>query len=434
MIWPFQVSRTGWRALVRSARTLISGEIVARLLGFATIFVLARAIEPGGFGVVTLGTTLLIFFSILVDAGTETLNVRDIARQPERLRELAEPILGLRLALSLPAAALLGAVVFVAAPPGGDRLTLGVFALVLPMAALNLRWMVVGVGASRAIALGGVLKELVVLAGVLAVVRELHDTLIVALLVTAGETLNAAVVIYAVRRRFGALRPRVDRAMWRRALRRGRPILVNNLARTVVFSLDVLLIGVFLGREQVGLYGAAYRPVLFAVTALALFLVSFLAHYSATADEDASQIFRRTVVLALGLTFPGALLLSLESSRFVHLAYGPAFAAAAPVLAVLIWTVPILAVGGTYRQTLVAAHRERRLMANNVLGAVFNAAANLVVIPLTGIVGAAVVTVVSEAIIAALNARAVVSEGLERSPVRVVADFVRWHGPTRSRR
>ena len=405
---------------------------MSRLLGFASVFVLARALEPGGFGIISLGTTLVIFFSILVDAGTEILNVRDIAREPERLRELSEPILGLRLALSLPAAALLGAGIFVAADSAGDRLTLGIFALVLPMAALNPRWMVLGVDGSKAIAVGSVLKELVVLIGVLALVRQLHDTLIVALLVAAGELAFAGAVLYAVRRRFGLLRPRIDLEAWRRTLRRGRPILINNLARTAVFSFDVLLIAVLMTRESVGLYSAAYKPVLFAVSALSLFYLSFLAHYSAAIGEDARQLFRRTVTLGIGATVPVALLLTFESSTFVELAYGEAFAETATALAVLIWTVPILAVSGPYRHALIAGDQEHRLMLNNVIGAVVNVAANLAVIPHFGIVGAAAVTIVSEAIIATLNARAVVVLGLESSPVTVLVEWVRWHAPVRS--
>lgn len=434
MIFSFQVSRAGWRALLRSSRILVSGEVVSRLLGFASVFVMARAIEPGGFGIVSLGTTLVIFFSILVDAGTEVLKVRDIAREPRRLREHSEPILGLRLALSAPAALLFGAMVLLAADSGGDRLTLWVFALVLPVVALNPRWMVIGVDASRAIAAGSILKEFVVLIGVLLLVRQLHDTLIVAVLIVAGELAYATVVLYVVRRRFGLLRPRIDIEVWRRTLRQGRPILVNNLARTAVFSFDILLIAFFLTRDSVGLYSAAYKPVLFTVSALALFFVSFLAHYSAAQGEDARQLFRRTVSLGVGLTIPVALVVTFESGLVVKLAFGAAFGGAATALAVLIWTVPILALSGAYRQALVAAGREDRLMRNNVGGALFNVAANLAVIPVAGIAGAAAVTVASEALIAALNSRAVVELGLERSPLSVVADYIRWHAPLPSRR
>ena len=94
------------------------------------IDVLTRELGPGGFGLVTIGTSLVICFSLVVDAGTEVLNLRDMARDPSRFRELAGPVLGLRLALSVLSAALLAATVALAVP-ARDRPTLLLFALLL---------------------------------------------------------------------------------------------------------------------------------------------------------------------------------------------------------------------------------------------------------------------------------------------------------------
>lgn len=429
----FQDARAGWRSLLASFRTLVSGEVAARALGFLSVFVLARALTPAGFGIVTLGTTLVLFLRLVVDAGTEVLNVRQIAREPGRLREIVEPILGLRLALSIPATALLAAAVLVAAKPGADRIALGAFALILPMTALNLRWMVIGVGGSKAIAVGNVAKELVILLGVLALVHRAHDTVVVALLMAGGELVGAVILLDAMRRRYGLLRPRVDLTLWRRNLRASRPIALNSIARTVVYSFDVLLIAVLLDRRSVGLYTAAYKPVLFAVTCMAIFFMAFLASYSAATGDDARQLFRRTVATAVGGTVAAALALSLGSSAFSHLAYGDGYGGAAAPLAILAWTLPVLAVSAAYSNALVAAHREDVVMRNNVVGAVFNVAANAVAIPLLGIGGAAAVTVCSELLILTLMARAVVNAGLERSPGQILRDFARWHRHPRRR-
>jgi O-antigen/teichoic acid export membrane protein len=428
------MSRAGWRSLLQSFRVLISGELAARVLGFLSIFVLARALEPGGFGLVTLGTTLVAYLVIFVDSGTETLNVRNIAREPQRFRDIVEPVLGLRLALSVPAAGVLGVAAVIAAEPGSDRVALGLFALILPMAALNVRWMALGVRASRAIAMSAVAKELIVLIGVLLLVRRSHDTVIVAVLIAAGELLAASVLLDAMRRRFGFIRPRIDLAAWRASLHAGRTILVNSLARATVYSFDILLIAVVLTRVDVGLYTAAYKPVLFAITGLAIFYVSFLASYSAAKGEDAAQLFRRTVAIALGATVPVALVTSITSEHLTRLAYGSDYEGAAVALAILVWCVPVLAVTGAYAQAMIAGHRERRLMKINVIGAAVNVAGNVAAVPLVGIAGAAAVTLASEVLILTLMARAVVGYGIERSPWDLAKDFVRFHKPARSGR
>ena len=97
-------AQRGWKMIGRRFAALFAGEGVARAVGFVLVLVLARRLGPDGFGVVTLGLTLVAWFTFVVDSGTELLNVRDIARAPDRFRQIAANVLGLRLALSLVAA------------------------------------------------------------------------------------------------------------------------------------------------------------------------------------------------------------------------------------------------------------------------------------------------------------------------------------------
>jgi O-antigen/teichoic acid export membrane protein len=188
-----------------------------------------------------------------------------------------------------------------------------------------------------------------------------------------------------------------------------------------------VLIAALLGREAVGFYSAAYKPVMFAIAALAVFYASFLASYSAAQQRDAEQLFRRSVLLALGLAVPGALAVTIGAGAAVDLIYGDAYGPAAGALAILIWSVPLLAVSGAYASALIAAGRQNRLMTNNVIGAFVNVLLNIAVVPVAGIEGAAAVTLVSEALVLALHVRAISSLELERTPVRLVVAFLQWH-------
>src|SRR6188474_1636763 len=80
-------AQRGWRMLLRRTAALLAGETAARAIGFAVVVLLARRLGPSGFGVVTLGLTLVTFFAYIVDSGTELLNVREVARTPSRFRE-----------------------------------------------------------------------------------------------------------------------------------------------------------------------------------------------------------------------------------------------------------------------------------------------------------------------------------------------------------
>ncbi len=403
-----------WRTLVRSFGALATGEAIARVFGLLTLLVLTRELGPGGFGLVTIGTSLVICFSLVVDAGTEVLNLRDMARDPGRFRELAGPVLGLRLALSVLSAALLAATVALAVP-ARDRPTLLLFALLLPVVALNLRWMVLAIQASWAIAAGNVGSQLVFLAGVVALVHDRGDSALVPALMAAGELGYAVTVLVAARRRCGAIRPVVDRRAWARNLRDGFPLMLNQFARTTVGFFGLFAIAVGLGHADAGVYAAAYKPILFFAVVTSMLFNSFLASYSAAHTAAALDLLRRTLRLALAATIPIALLLTAAGRPLLTIGFGDAYAGGAPVLAVLSWTLVLTAVGGGYAMVLVAAHHQRTLMQHNVVAAIFNVAATIAGIAVAGITGAAAGALATSALVTALNYRACRRLGLAPS-------------------
>jgi len=419
-VQPLVEHLSSWRALVRRFGALAVGEGFAQLCGFVAIIVMARRLDPHGFGLITLGTTLVVWFGLIADSGTEVLNIRDISRRPDHFKKLAEPVLGLRLVLSGAGMALLFVAAFFASDRASDRYVLWLFALVLPMLAFNLRWMVLGVQQARAVAIGNVSGRLLLMVGVLLLVWNVHDTLQVPLLQAGAELTYALVVLAAVTRRFGVIRPRIDVQAWRETLRHSLPLMINQIARATVYSFDILLVAIMLGREDVGFYGAATKPVLFIAGALGLFYVSFLTSYSTASSTHAGPLFRRTVLASGGVTGLLAIAGAALSPLIITLFYGHAYDDAVVPLAVLVFAVPLLAVAGAYGVALIAGHRQASLMRNNVAGAVFNIVANLAVIPVAGIVGAAVVTVASELLNLVLNYRSAVRYELAPSLAEII--------------
>lgn len=416
-----QAAHGSGRTVLRSFTALASGETAGRLVGFVVLVLLARTLQPAALGLVILGTTLVNWFRIVVDSGTETLGVRDISRDPRRFREIADPILGLRLALS----AIAGIIFFIVAllvADGDHRHVMWLFALLLPVTALNLRWMVLGVRAAKSVAVGNVGGQVLILVGVLLFVGDSHDVVAVPAIQTAGELLYALVVAGVAARRFGLVRPRVDLASWRETLRTSMPIMGNQAARGVLYSFDILLIGLVIGSTEVGLYGAAYKPVLFLSGLIGLYAVSFLSAYSASGDTiDQSELCRRAVRVAAAVTVPVALVMSVGAGTGLELAYGGAYGPATTALTILAWSIPVLAVGVPFAQVLIATNRQRLLFRHTFVAAALAIVADLAAVPLIGIEGAAGVTVASFTLILALNYRTSVGLGLVPSLGAIVA-------------
>ena len=410
--------------VLRSFITLATGEGIARLIGVAIQIWLARKLTPGPYGVITFGIALIGWFGLVVDSGTEQLNVREISREPQRFREIADAVLGLRLALSIGAAVVLAGVTYEFSNSADARHVLPRFALVLPALAINLRWMVLGIRKARAVAYGNIASRIVFLAAIVVLVSRPANDGLVPLLEALSEATYGVVIIVLAAKSYGVVRPRIDLAAWKETLVDGFPLLVNGACRATILTADVVLIALILGHGKVGLYGAALKPVTFFLGALGLFAVALLSGYSAAPDSETGALFSRSLLVGTVTMLAAAVALT-AASPLVSFVFGHQYADAAAPVAVLAWTLPLSGLVIPYSSVLIARHRQDVLMRINLVGAVFNIAANLVLVTYVGITAAAGVRVATYALMLVLNHQACVRRDLAPSLSSVFAGMPR---------
>ena len=394
-----------WRATVRNFLTLVAGESVARAFGLVTVLVLARELTPVGLGIVSIALAVTVWVGLVADAGTELLSTRDVAESPGDFRRIAEVVVGLRLTTSVVCALALAGAALVLVDPD-DRDVYLLFALLLPAAALNLRWITMGVKGARPITIGNVVSQVALMLGALLLVSGPDDTSTVAVLYVVAELIYAGTVFAFLVPRFGILRPRVDLARWAATLRSSLPLMVSNLARGALGMIDLLAIAIVLGAADAGQFSAGSRPALFLLTAVGLYFYSFVVTYSPLRGDERLPFVRRSVRTALAVSVPIAALLSLFAGPLVDLLFGTAYDDAALVLAIFAWKIPASAVGTTFSGILLARGDQRALMWNYVLSALVGVVLVALAAPLLGLTGVAVASVVSSVVVMLLAIRA----------------------------
>jgi O-antigen/teichoic acid export membrane protein len=184
----------------------------------------------------------------------------------------------------------------------------------------------------------------------------------------------------------------------RRLLSEAWPLALASFAVLIYMKIDEVMLRRLAGTEAVGVYAAAARLSevwYFVPTAIASSVLPALLR----AREAGAETYRRreqeyydlSAALAYGLSVPVALL----APFIVRWAYGPAFAGAAPILAVHIWSSVFVFLGVARGQWLVNEGLQTFYMWTTAAGAVVNVGLNLVLIPRWGGLGAAWATVIA---------------------------------------
>lgn len=170
---------------------------------------------------------------------------------------------------------------------------------------------------------------------------------------------------------------------------------------TIYNRIDVVLITKILDYTQTGLYTAAYKffdLIAFfpAVVSHALYPV-FTSLMSGGRKEQVRELLEKYMRLMVALALPMAVGGMLLAKPIIVLLAGEQFAEAAPVLAILVWAPALLFMYIVVNSIVVS---QLTKFATIITGAnvIINVVGNLILLPRIGIVGAAIMTLVSESI------------------------------------
>lgn len=389
----------GSATVVNSFLSLGGGAMASRVVAFVGTAYLARVLGPAGFGIVALALAISKYVSLAVDGGLSAVGAREVARRPERAPDLAASLVALRLLLAGGGIVVIGLVAWFLPKPPSVKLVLFLMGLTYFSFALNTSWVHKGLEKNRRVGLAMVLTEALFLGLVLLLVTAPSDVVFVPVALFLSQ-LGAAVYLgyyLFYRRSF--------RADLREALgifRRSSYLIGSRLMRTLFFTVDVLLLSFFIGERAVGLYDAPYR-VCFVILALAMAtLYSYLPVFTRAANAggpaQVSAVATRSLEFSVAFTLPAVVGGILLAAPLLTTLFGPEYAEGALAFQLLLPGTGLALLWKTVQNVLLAYDRLRTDMWITVAGTALNIVLNLVLIPYYGLAGAALATLLAEAL------------------------------------
>lgn len=186
-----------------------------------------------------------------------------------------------------------------------------------------------------------------------------------------------------------------EAALARELLRSAWPMVLSAVSILIYMRIDQLMIRNMLGMHEVGLYSAATRIYEAWMTLPFVISISLLPLIIKAKEKSEEEYHRRLTQLfrvLIWLSLCAALVVTLTSEWLMVLAFGEAFRASAPVVSVVMWTSVFAAIGSVSARYFNVEHMERKFALRTALAALLNVVLNYLLIPIMGIIGAAVAT------------------------------------------
>lgn len=376
---------------VDAAGGLIVGVLIGRLLG-------ERPTGQYGYAQALAGIVLSV-----CAMGLPSYVILSVAGGGTRWREISRNVFGVYLAVSLPLA-----LVTVLAAYGVASGPLGPAGVVLPAVvsvfAAGFSGMVLaclqGLGDFRA-GLSTSLATRTAAVGAILIIHWANGGIAAFLVALAGIQSVVAVLLAVKLGRLTHGLFSAPSARWLEHIRAALPFGALVVFELLYYRSDTVLLRWFKGDAETGFYVAAYAiytvPILLATSVGAALFPWVVRRRAAGLSPRRAMISVSLVLLVFGLV--AAVLAVLVGPHVIRLLYGTRFDEGGRVLTVLAFAIPLGALSRLGIISMKAEGRLRACIATSALAAVGAICANIFVIPAHGAMGAAGVTVATEALL-----------------------------------
>jgi len=222
----------------------------------------------------------------------------------------------------------------------------------------------------------------------------------IAFAMMVGATISMAMDFIILTRKLGKPVFSFDLAFWKRMVIGALPFGVIGVLTFLFGYSNTVLLSIFKGDEQAGLFSSAYRVIwmLAVIPATCMTAVfPFLARIGKSSDGRHKDAIRLVVKYLACLSLPFSGLLAIYAHQIISAVYGKSYTGATPALWILA-AIPLFSFAYIPLIDLMnSQYKQRFSVIAILLCAAINTGMCLILAPLLGLVGAAVSTLVAEA-------------------------------------
>jgi O-antigen/teichoic acid export membrane protein len=389
----------------RAARDILMqvGVRIANLaLGAVVTALLVRALGENGYGQWSTGFGALALIAYFASFGMEGVVLREAARDPEEAHEWIGAMMMLRLIVVVPVM-LLSLLTVLLLQRSHEMLVAGIIlVVVMPFGGVGTLGLLFQLRVDNRVPML-VLTLRSVLWGAAVVFIYFDHGHMIALAIALVATNMVGTTVQAVAAfKLDVRMPRPSRKYLRQMLRVGLPIGISGALIIAYARVDQVIVYTIAGTNQSGLYGSVYNLLDQAHFVPISILTTLAPVIAASWPGDRARLLRTSRLTAelLALSSLGGLAFAIVAATpVVRLIFGREFLGAAPALPVLGAAFVFICFGYLNGQLLVVLGLQGKLMRISLLALVVNVCGNLILVPLTGFMGAAWMTLATEVVV-----------------------------------
>lgn len=381
---------------------LTASSILFPLITFPYV---SRVLGPTGTGNVTMGTSVVSYFTMVAMLGVPTYGVRACASVRDNkveLSKIVQELLIINIIMMLIAYIAFFITIFCVPSFRIMKTLYLVSSIAIVMNVIGVNWLYQGLEQYSYITFISLVFKVVALVLMFALVHKADDYIWYALITVIGG-FGSSIFNFIRLRKLILLKP-FQHYDFKRHIRPMFTFFAMTVATTVYTNLDVVMLGLMKSNYDVGLYNAAVKIKLIMVslvTSLGTVLLPRISYYyEQNQVKEFHNLISKVFSFVLLFAIPCCLYLMVFAKDTILFLSGKEFLEAVPAVIIITPTILLIGLSNiTGIQVLVPTGKESLVLRSVVCGAVVDFVLNLMMIPKFGAAGAAFGTLAAELVV-----------------------------------
>lgn len=387
-------------AVVKNASWIILCRIIQSLLAFFIGMLTARYLGPSNYGLVNYAASVVAFALPFMQLGFNSILVQELVEHPEKEGETLGTALLSALCSSI--ACIGGVTAFAALASHGERETVIVcllYSIILVFQAVELLqyWFQAKLLSkyTSVVMLCAYIVTAMYRVYLLATQKSIYWFAVS----NAFDAMLIAVALLFIYKRLGGHRLSASVDRFKSMFTRSKHFILSSLMITVFAQTDKIMLKLMLDEASTGFYSAALTCATASSFVFTAILDSMRPSILANRKKDIAQYEKRMVALysiVIYLSLAQCIAMTALADIIIGILYGVQYAPAAGALRLVVWFSTFSYIGGVRSIWILAENQQKHFWKINLSGAIVNVLLNAIMIPVCGIYGAAIASIVTQ--------------------------------------
>jgi len=392
------------QTIAKNTGVLGISQVITSILGFFLLIYIARYLGEVGFGKYSFAISFTTLFAIFANLGMNNYIIRELARNKNLTNEYLTNVSIIKLILSVLAFALIVLTINLMDYPQDTTYAVYLFGIymILTSFALTFRSIFQAYERMEYDAAVGVIEYIMLFSLVLFVLFSGYGLIELAYVYIFAGIVAVTISFSIVLIKITKPKPTIDFSLWKPLVIGSIPFALNALFAVLFFQIDTVMLSVLKGDVAVGIYNAAYIPLLALGVIPTVFISALypvMSRYFVSSKDSLETFTGLSSKYMAIIGFPVAIGCFVLADRFIALFYAGQFSASIIAFQILAFFIPLRFVSSITGTLLTSIDRQSIRTVSVGLCALFNIVLNAALIPYLSYIGASIATVLSEVLL-----------------------------------